>query len=300
MRGAPDRPVARRIVSGGDGEYVVRLDRFQGPLDLLLFLIKRAEVDIHDIPIHQITEQYLEHLGDLHRVDIETAGDFLVMAATLVEIKAKAIAPRGEDSGEDAEPLAGLADADPRLDLVRQLLAYQRFRDASEALESLREEHARRHVVRLERDGGEESETKEAEDGAELELEDAHVLDLLEAFEKIIAAVDVGRLGDHRVEIDDTPIALHQADLIDRLERAPNRRLTLQEAFAGRHRLEMIGLFLATLELARSQRIAIRQDAIEAPIEIEWLGDAAPPAVAPVAETAVTHTAVAETAVEPE
>jgi segregation and condensation protein A len=273
-----------RRASDGQGEYLVRLEQFQGPLDLLLFLIRRAEVDIHDIPIHEITEQYLEHLGELHRIDMETAGEFLVLAATLVEIKAKSLTPReeGADGSDAAEALAGLDRADPRLDLVRQLLAYQRFRDASEALDSLRQEHARRNEVRIGVDEPTpEAATEEAE--PELELEDAHVLDLLEAFERIIAAVDLDRLGDHRVEMDETPLALHQADLLDRLERAPGRRLSLQEAFAGRRRLEMIGLFLATLELARSQRVAIRQAEGEAglvcPIELELVepADAAMP-----------------------
>ena len=255
------------------GEYLVRLEQFQGPLDLLLFLIRRAEVDIHDIPIHTITEQYLDHLGQLHRIDMETAGEFLVLAATLVEIKAKSLTPReeGEHAGDAAEALAGLDRADPRLDLVRQLLAYQRFRDASEALDSLRQEHARRHEVRVGVDEPAADAAKDEE--ASIELEDAHVLDLLEAFERIIAAVDLDRLGDHRVEMDETPIALHQADLIDRLEHAPGRRLSLQEAFSGRRRLEMIGLFLAALELARSQRVAIRQAEGDAglvcPIELE-------------------------------
>lgn len=257
------------------GDYLVRLEQFQGPLDLLLFLIRRAEVDIHDIPIGVITEQYLAHLGELHRIDMETAGEFLVMAATLVEIKARALAPREEDAGEESGSalLTDLERSDPRLDLVRQLLAYQRFRDASEALQSLRDEHSRRHPVRLVEDAEEVPEPEDDEQS--LEIEDAHVLDLLEAFERIIAAVDLDRLGDHRVEMDETPLALHQADLLDRLERAPGRRLPLQEIFAGRRRLEMIGLFLAALELARSQRLAIRQAegdaALVAPIELEWL-----------------------------
>ena len=265
------------------GEYLVRLEQFQGPLDLLLFLIRRAEVDIHDIPIHTITQQYLDHLGQLHRIDMETAGEFLVLAATLVEIKAKSLTPReeGADGAETAEALAGLDRADPRLDLVRQLLAYQRFRDASEALESLRQEHARRHEARAGIDEPTEDETED--ESASIELEDAHVLDLLEAFERIIAAVDLDRLGDHRVEMDETPIALHQADLIDRLEHAPGRRLSLQEAFSGRRRLEMIGLFLAALELARSQRVVIRQAEGDAglvcPIELE-LVEAIDPAAA--------------------
>jgi len=259
-------------------EYLVRLDRFQGPLDLLLFLIRRAEVDIHDIPIHEITEQYLAHLGDLHRIDMETAGEFLVLAATLVEIKAKSLAPRtATEADDEADELAGLAEADPRLDLVRQLLDYQRFRDASEALENLRNEHSRRHLVRA----LPESRTSEEEIGQEtepagetpLELDDAHVIDLLEAFERIISAVDLDRLGDHRVEMDETPQALHQADLADRLERAPHHRLPLAEAIFARTRMEMIGLFLAVLELARGQRIAIRQKDGEGGVELEWVAE---------------------------
>ena len=255
-------------------EYLVRLERFQGPLDLLLFLIKRAEVDIHDIPIHEITEQYLAHLGELHRIDMETAGEFLVLAATLVEIKAKSLAPRDRtDDAEDGGEFGGLSEADPRLDLVRQLLDYQRFRDASEALESLREEHARRYLVRAMPEARSDEAEQDDEEEATLELDDAHVLDLLEAFERIISAVDLDRLGDHRVEMDETPQALHQADLADRLERAPRRRLPLAEAIAARTRMEMIGLFLAVLELARGQHLAIRQEEGGA-VELEWLGEA--------------------------
>lgn len=255
-------------------EYLVRLDRFQGPLDLLLFLIRRAEVDIHDIPIHEITEQYLAHLGDLHRIDMETAGEFLVLAATLVEIKAKSLAPRPETEADgETDEFAGLAEADPRLDLVRQLLDYQRFRDASEALDSLRNEHARRHLVRALPESRTSEEEIEEDEEAPLELDDAHVIDLLEAFERIISAVDLDRLGDHRVEMDETPQALHQADLADRLERAPHRRLPLAEAIFARTRMEMIGLFLAVLELARGQRIAIRQEDGEGGVELEWVAE---------------------------
>jgi len=284
---SPARP--ERLGSGG--EYLVRLDSFQGPLDLLLFLIKRAEVDVHDIPIHEITDQYLEYLGQIHRIDMETAGEFLVMAATLVEIKARSLAPASAEEGAGGEGgvFDRLAGADPRLDLVKQLLAYQRFRSAAEALDSLREEHGRRTPVRAgveDRPSDIDAAREAAEEEGGLEIEDAHVLDLFEAFRRIIAAVDLDRIGDHRVEMDETPIALHQADLLDRLERAPQRRLTLQEAFAGRTRMEMIGLFLATLELARSQRVAIRQEHLDGPVELEFLpapreGAAQPPETMP-------------------
>ena len=127
-------------------DYEVRLSSFQGPLDLLLYLVRRAEVDIADIPIALITEQYFDLLKQIHRVDVELAGEFLVMAATLVEIKSRTLAPAsatGESVGNDPRS----ETIDPRSDLVRQLLAYQRFRTAAGTLERLRDESARRFTA---------------------------------------------------------------------------------------------------------------------------------------------------------
>jgi segregation and condensation protein A len=231
-------------------DYEVRLSSFQGPLDLLLFLVRRAEVDIRDIPIHTIAEQYFAFLKQIDRIDVDLAGEFLVMAATLVEIKSRTLAPRqaGADAGDT--PTDGLDAADPRFELVRQLLSYQRYRTAAESLDALRHESARRWPAGGH--GGDAPDDADAEES--IEIEDAHILDLVEAFERIIAAVDLTRLGDHRVEYDDTPISLHQADIVDRLGRATRR--------------EMIGLFLALLELARNQQVEIRQDDPDASVEI--------------------------------
>ena len=245
-------------------DYKVRLDSFQGPLDLLLFLIRRAEVDIADIPIQRITEQYFEFLRQLHTIDIDVAGEFLVMAATLVEIKSRTLAPAQRRAGDDGTgESSALDDTDPRFELVKQLMAYQRYRSAADALSRLRAEHAQRWAV-----GGRGS-TLPEEPEREYELDDVHMLDLIEAYERIVAGIDFSRVGDHRVEYDDTPISLHQTDLVDRLERAPEKRLALQDVFAGRSRGEAIGLFLAMLELAREQKIGIRQDRINGSIEVE-------------------------------
>ena len=255
-------------MAAGD-DYQVRLSAFEGPLDLLLFLIRRAEVDIHDIPIAQITNQYLETIRGARDLDVEQAGEFLVMAATLVEIKSRMLAPVPEGV-DTTDPLApSEAGEDPRRDLVRQLLAYQRFRTAADGLEQLRSEYARRwpasgHADAPTEDGREREWTPE-----DLDLGDVHVLDLLEAFERLSAAVDFTRLGDHQVTWDDTPIGLHQDDLVDRLARSDGRRMTLQSVFEGRSRLDRIGLFLALLELAREQRVRVRQDRAEDAIEIE-------------------------------
>ncbi|MHC5024211.1 MAG: segregation and condensation protein A [Planctomycetota bacterium] len=252
-------------------EYVVSLDAFHGPLDLLLYLIRRAEVDVHDIPIAKITDQYVAFLGQIEEIDVELAGEFLVLAATLVEIKSRLLMPAPADGESDGAPVAApnAAPLDPRFELVQQLLAYQRFRIAAESLETRRQEFLNRFALRPAR------QIREAAppEPVELELDDVHALDLSEHYERIMSSIDLARLGDHRVEIDDTPIELHEEDLLDRLERSPSRRLTLQETFDGRNPGERIGLFLATLELTRMRRIRVRQDEVTDPILVELNDD---------------------------
>src|SRR5438270_6211411 len=120
-------------------DYQVDLDIYRGPLDLQLYLVKRQEVDIAEIPIARVAEQCLEYLRVIELVDVERAGDFLVMAATLMEIKSKMLLPRGEESAEE--------EADPRLELVRQLIEYKKYKDAA----SLLEVQAERQLCRVPR-----------------------------------------------------------------------------------------------------------------------------------------------------
>lgn len=250
-------------------DYRVALDAFQGPLDLLLYLIRRAEVDVVDIPIAKITDQYLAFLRQVEAVDVEVAGDFLVMAATLIEIKSRTIMPPEQtanagdgESGSDAPPV------DPREQLVQQLLAYQRIRVASETLEARRFEFTQRRPLRPGRRTADE-----LGEQRDLELEDAHPMDLADAYERIVTSIDLTRLGDHVVEFDDTPIKLHEEDLLDRLGHADAGRIALQSAFAGRTPMQRAGLFIATLELTRQRRITVEQDDIDADIAIVLRGD---------------------------
>src|SRR5579885_2673495 len=118
-------------------EYFVDLDTFHGPLDLLLYLVKKDEVDIRDIPIARVAEQFKQYLEVLQFIDVESAGDFLVMASTLMEIKSKLLLPRPEEAADGSE-------ADPRLELVRQLLQYKRIKDAAAALEARAEQQSYR------------------------------------------------------------------------------------------------------------------------------------------------------------
>lgn len=260
-------------------EYTVRLESFEGPLDLLLYLIRKAEVEITDIPIAAIADQYLEFLqrGGVERIDIETAGEFLVMAATLMEIKSRVLTPRPEAEADTGPVAEAAAAEDPRSELVRQLLAYKQFRDAADALEARREEWERRYPSAR---AGIDAETFRAAalaQSEDLDLDDLSVLDLAQAFADIAASVNFDRLGEHEVTYDDTPIELHAEDILERLrtgttEARPTPGMTLQALFSGRKRHEMVGLFLATLELVKRRAVRLSQGVPGGPIVLS-LGD---------------------------
>ncbi len=224
-------------------DYRVHLDIYNGPLDLLLYLIRKDEVDIYDIPIAGITDQYISYVNVLHQMDPNLAGEFLVMAAMLMEIKSRMLLPVTAEETEDGEPI------DPRSELVRQLLEYKRFKDAAGWLSDAAETQSQKfpRVPVLPRAQGEE-----------LDMEDIHIWDLVEAFSRLLQATLAGA-GLHQVEKDDTPLALHQEDILDRLQR--EGPMPFSKIFAGRtRRTEMIGLFLAMLELIRQGMIRIEQD----------------------------------------
>lgn len=221
-------------------EYRVRLDAFSGPLDLMLFLIRRDEIDIYDIPIAEITAQYCQYVRLLEVVDPNSVGDFLVLAATLMEIKSRLLLPT-------PPPAEGEEPEDPRLELVRQLLEYKQYKDAAQELA----ERARERALRFSRM------PVCGTQPTEIELQDVPVWELLEAFGKLMAATGRSLIA-HEVVYDDTPVALHAADILDRLRHEPS--LPMSAVFAGRTRTECIGLFLALLELIRQARVRVTQD----------------------------------------
>ena len=123
-------------------DYHVNLDIFAGPLDLLLYLIRKDEVDIYDIPLARITNQYIRYIEMLKSLDIDLAGDFLVMAATLMQIKSAMLLPKADIDQDDAED-----SLDPRAELIRQLLEYKKFKDAANILSGAAEEQKERFVT---------------------------------------------------------------------------------------------------------------------------------------------------------
>lgn len=235
-------------------EYRVALDVYHGPLDLLLFLIKRDEVDIYDIPISRITEQYLKYVDLLKALDPEAVSEFLVLAATLMEIKSRMLLPKPPVEEGDEEII------DPRLELVRQLLEYKKFKDAARSLEDSAIERA----LRFER-------RPVLPEGApdEVALESLDIWDLFDAFNRLLG--QIGKVGAvHQVGVDDTPISLHAEDIVDSIGRSGGTQ-NFEDIFTGRTRAEMIGLFLALLELIRQRRVRAMQDRPLGPILIRLL-----------------------------
>lgn len=286
-------------------DYTVRLESFEGPLDLLLHLILRAELDVTGIAVARITDQYLAFLERIEEIDVEKAGEFLVLAATLLEIKSRHVSPKPESGAQDDTPSDDpLSGDDLAADLVRQLLEYKAYRDAGDALESRRDDWLKRYPA------GRAAADRQAlvdavRDQSDADLDDLEIYDLVEAFSRILATVQLDRVGEHTVTDDDTPIELHAADIIDQLETiadaAPDAAGTsLRTIFEGRSRAEMVGLFLALLELTRQHRIRVRQsqtaeatqagrDAAEIVINLRDAGDDESPDVAHVHEAPIDN-----------
>ena len=247
-------------------DYRVELDVYNGPMDLLLYLIKRDELDIYDIPIARITDSYIGYvrmlrgLGAAEGLDINLAGDFLVMAATLMEVKSAMLLPKPKpEPGKETDAAADLAD--PRYELVQKLLEYKRFKDSAAALERKQEQHeARFPRYPAKPDGA-------GDEPPPVDLDEVQIWDLLSAFTRLMSEVGVRKPRYHEVTYDDTPIDLHAADIEDRLKREGH--ITLRQLIIGRSsRSEMIGVFLALLELIREKKILVQQPEVLGDVEI--------------------------------
>jgi segregation and condensation protein A len=241
-------------------DYRVNLDIFAGPLDLLLYLVRKEEVDIYDIPIAKITDQYLQYIDIIKQFDIDLAGDFLVMAATLMEIKSAMLLPKDEPEQAGSEN-----SNDPRAELIRQLLEYKRFKDAANLLDAAGERHQERFgrpanlIERL---------VPDAE--PEIDMDQVSIWDLLEAFDTICKATGTSSYTGHIQ--DDTPIDMYQIEVLDRLQ--TEGPLTFVRIFEGRpNRLAMVGVFLAILELIRDKLIWAEQEESNSQIFLRALTD---------------------------
>lgn len=227
--------------------YTIKIPAFEGPLDLLLHLIRDHKIDIYDIPIADITEQYLNYLSLIESLDLNIAGEFFVMAATLLEIKSRLLLP-APPSDEDQEE-----GIDPRADLVEALLEYEKFKNAAHALKSYEED--RSHVFwRI-------SDDLQNYDAPVIPL-NLGALDLLYALQKMLTEVDEGQEEVTSIERQKISLRMRMREVLSYLKTATEggRKTEFRELLTPPYcRLDVVMTFLALLELLRLQKIKIRQ-----------------------------------------
>ncbi|KPK41257.1 MAG: hypothetical protein AMJ78_05955 [Omnitrophica WOR_2 bacterium SM23_29] len=231
--------------------YKVKLDVFEGPLDLLLYLIKKEEADIFDIPIAKITEQYLEYLEYMKMLDLNIAGEFIVMAATLMHIKSRMLLPPEELPPEEIE------EEDPRAELVRRLLEYKKFKEAANQLAQM--ESNRSMVFPRSVD---ETQFIDQSEGPYFE---ASIFDLITAFSTVLKSIS--REAFLEVVKDEYTVEEKVHELFHLLVEKPV--LYFKEIFGkAKNKMEIIAIFLALLELIRIKEVVVRQRHLFGAIEI--------------------------------
>jgi len=233
----------------------VELEIFEGPLDLLLHLIKKNEVSITDIPIATITEQYLATLDLLQTLSLDVAGEFLVMASTLIHIKSRMLLPAGDDGGDDEDE-----GFDPRDELVRRLLEYQRYKEAAQDLDQ-------REVLSRDVFARSASPTEEAGPRG---FREVSVFELLAALKRIIDRLPKDTF--HEVTLEKITVREKMTHLLDILR--AHSSILFEALFAEvSSRMEIIVTFLAMLELVKVRAIRIVQEEMAGPIKIEAAAD---------------------------
>ncbi|MGH9895051.1 MAG: segregation and condensation protein A [bacterium] len=229
--------------------YQVRLASFEGPLDLLLHLIKQNEINIYDIPIALITQQYLDYLNTMKSFNLTVAGEFLVMAATLVQIKSRMLLPKEDQAGDEED------GPDPREELVRRLLEYKQFKEAAYRLD---------HRERLWRDVYyRDAQLPKTLSRSETRLEDVTLFDLVDALQGVLARTPL----EHTMEIipENLTIKDRMNSILEVLHNTES--VTFDALFEGAcHRVVIIVTFLALLELIRLNMVRVFQSVTFGPV----------------------------------
>ncbi|QDS97391.1 segregation and condensation protein A [Adhaeretor mobilis] len=223
--------------------FRIQLDLFAGPFDLLLYLVRKHELDVLEIPIAVVTEQYLEILAVLEHIDVDAVGDFLEVATKLMEAKSQSMLPRHEGEVETLE--------EPRDDLVQQLLEYKRFKQAASELEARSHQWQLRYTRRV------NDLEANAADPAEQPIQDVELWDLVSAFSRVMQHNT--KTKPAKISYDETPIEVYVERIEKRLQSEP--RICFVDFFEpGMHRSQLVGLFLAILELIRHRGVRCQQE----------------------------------------
>ncbi len=228
--------------------HEIRIQIFEGPFDLLLHLVRRSEVDVFEVPVSEITRQYLEYLHTMEELNIEVTGDFLVTAATLLLIKSRQLLPVQEALPEEEE----LEEATSQDELLARLEQYRTFKEAAAILAESRRLRDQMRVRHFEE--GEEVRC------VPVRLEDVSVFDILAVFQKLLARAAEGP-PVHEVPRERVTVGHQIRHILDRLRRGPAEGLTFHEILTGPiSRLIVIVTFLAVLELIRRRRLRVFQE----------------------------------------
>ena len=230
--------------------YRLNLDVFEGPFDLLLYLIKKDEIDIYDIPISQLLEEFLAYVELLKELDLEIAGDFILMASNLMHIKSRMLLPRESLDLEAGE------EVDPRVDLVRRLLEHKRYKEVAGALDK-QELHARQLFWRQAVKPDEDDLRETTEGPMAPQFQEVNLFDLLSAFKRVLVYAKPETLGEINPEEIKTSQKINE--ILDVLEENSVLDFTGLLLSQG-SRLAMVTIFLAVLELVRLGAAVIRQD----------------------------------------
>lgn len=224
----------------------VKLNVFEGPLDLLLFLIRKNEIDIYDIPIESVTQQYLDYLFTLEKFDLELTGEFFVMAATLMVIKSRMLIPKNERPQEEEKIEED--EEDPRWELVQQLLDYKKLKEQARELEGMME-HTQGLVPRIVLD--------DTKDGSTRPLKTSDKMELWGSFNKVLQRL-AERLVSGEINEDTVTVAEQMTYLIDTLDKKP--KFYFSSILPERASINMlVASFLALLELSRLDKISLEQ-----------------------------------------
>lgn len=229
-----------------ENDFAIRLPAFEGPLDLLLYLIRRSEVDIYDIPIERVTDQYIAILASMDTLDLEVAGEFFVMASTLMYIKSRMLLPKkdqgcNEDVADD--------DGDPRWELVQQLLEYRKFKEAAEDIRRL----ILNRNDRIPRIG-----PKEAVEAIDRPLKPVDRVDLWNTFNHVLRRL-AERIDEGQINAEQVTVADRMELILLRIRHQPN--FLFSDLFESSTTITtIVATFLAVLELTRLNKITLKQD----------------------------------------
>ncbi|WLD91880.1 segregation/condensation protein A [Alkalihalobacillus sp. AL-G] len=234
-------------------EYNVRLDAFEGPLDLLLHLINRYEIDIYDIPVAKITEQYMDYIHTMQELQLDIASEYLVMAATLLAIKSKTLLPKHEDEDYDQQ-LEMDMEEDPREELVRRLIEYRKFKEASTYL---KERESKRSLILTKQPSSLDYIEKNQEPVNP--VSNITVYDLIDAFQRMSTKKKRPTPSQSKIDRQEIPIETRMTEIVTEL-RFKKGRQTFQELFPYPNKEHLVVTFLAILELMKTKQILCVQE----------------------------------------